>query len=440
MRSRNALALLLIAGLAVRLALAPYSAGSDLTQFYGFAGTMLQHGACFYSYADAVGFSAKDWPYPWPYVYGPVMAYILEGIRALVGGWVETSWGGGVYHVYVDPTWAFAVKLVFIAADVLVALLIYCLLKEKGKKAALLAAAFYYLNPMVIHVSSIYGMFDGLALLFFLLAIYLERREYLSPVLAGFSLTVKHTLLFPAVVLLWEWLLMGRKGLRRVVFFALGVFIPFLPMLLLCPSSLSSIPELMRGMEVSYPLPVSYSMNGLSSLATYLHVTYRMETMPLLRYWYVPAGFLMLLVLMRHSFERDVVTSSTLAYTVFTATYWRVNPQYLLPLVAFLVIMAFHEGRASLVTRALSFIAAVYIGLWPILQPTEFWFQVHMKDPDWTVYRFVDRFTLGVSQEGFYLVYSLILTTLLYMIVLSATLPYLKSLKAWLSERIRVSA
>ena len=42
-----------------RNALAPYSAGSDLTQFYGFAGTMLQHGVCFYSYADAVGFSAK---------------------------------------------------------------------------------------------------------------------------------------------------------------------------------------------------------------------------------------------------------------------------------------------------------------------------------------------------------------------------------------------
>ena len=106
--------------------------------------------------------------------------------------------------------------------------------------------------------------------------------------------------------------------------------------------------------------------------------------------------------------------------------------------MAFLAILAFHEGRASLVTRALSFIAAVYIGLWPILQSAEFWFQVHMNNPNWAAYRFVDRLTLGVFQDWFYLVYSLILTALLYPIVLSATLPYLKSLKAWFSDGVRV--
>ncbi|ASJ08898.1 hypothetical protein A3L11_06530 [Thermococcus siculi] len=435
------LATLLVFGLALRLFLAPYSAGSDITQFYGFAGTMLQHGACFYSYADAVGFSTKGWPYPWPYVYGPVMAYMLAGIRALVGGWVETFWSGGVYHVYVDPTWAFSVKMTFIVADVIVAFFIYSLLKSRGERRAIFGAALYYLNPMVIHVSSIYGMFDGLALLFFLLAIHLERREYLSPLLAGFSLSVKHTLLFPAAVLLWDWLLKGRKGIRRAVLFLAGIALPFVPMLLLCPSSLSAVPKLLRGMNITYPVPVAYSMNGISSLATYLHKTEGLETIALIHNWYIPAAVLLALILLRHAFRRDVIVSTALAYAVFTATYWRVNPQYLLPLAAFLVLLAFpsrtHLPRS---VRLLSALTTVYLGLWPILQPTEFWFQVHMKNPNWAVVHIVDVFTLGVHDERIYVGYSLILTTLLYLIVFSATLPYLKNLKAWLSERVRVSA
>ncbi len=47
------LALLLAPGLAVREALAPYTAGSDLAQFAGFADTLLKHGLEFFSYSDA---------------------------------------------------------------------------------------------------------------------------------------------------------------------------------------------------------------------------------------------------------------------------------------------------------------------------------------------------------------------------------------------------
>ncbi len=429
-RSRYPLLLIVLCGLFLRLALAPYSAGSDLAQFYGFAGTMLEKKACFYAYADAVGFWNKGWPYPWPYVYGPVFAYILTFLRALVGGWVETSWEGGVYHVYVDPVWGLSVKLVLILADTVVALLLYLLLKGEGERKALLGSSLYYLNPMTIYVSAIYGMFDQLALVFFLLALYLSR-ERVSSFLYGFTLAVKHTLLFPEGVFLWDAILEARKGIGRILFFVAGILAPFLPMLA-CPSGLSRIPELMGGIGVGYTVPVSYSMNGLSSLATYLHISNNSDTLFLIKYWYVPAVILLFLVLTRHAFERDPAVSMALAYGVFVATYWRVNPQYLVPLIAFMVLFAMRNRGA---VSVLAVFTVVYVAFWPLMQPTAFWFHVHMKNPNWWLVHVIDSLTFRIFDDGPYVVYSLGLTGALYLIIILSTLPYLKTLKTWLAEK-----
>ncbi len=431
-RSRYLLLLIILSGLSLRLALAPYSAGSDLAQFYGFAGTMLEKKACFYAYADAAGFWTKGWPYPWPYVYGPVMAYLLAAVRYLVGGSVNVFWRDGTYYVYIDPAWAFSVKLVFILADTAVALLLYLLIRERSQKLALLGTALYYLNPITIHVSAVYGMFDGLALAFFLLGLYLTRRERLSYALYGFSLAVKHTLVFPAILTLWDALLKGKKAVLRTAFLILGGVLPFIPLLALCPSSLKALPDLLRGMGVSYTLPVSYSMNGVSSLMTYLHMSEGRDTLFVLQHWYVPAVVLLSLVFIRHAFKGNLVASTALAYSVFVATYWRVNPQYLAPLVAFLILLAaFDRGIAGIV----SLFTAVYAGIWPIMQPSAFWFHVHLENPNWTLVHFVDSLTFRIFSDEPYVAYSIGLTLLLYAVILSATLPYLKNLKAWLSEK-----
>ncbi|WP_258084680.1 hypothetical protein [Thermococcus thermotolerans] len=423
---------IILLGLSIRLVLAPYSAGSDLAQFYGFAGTMLEHRACFYAYADAVDFWNKGWPYPWPYVYGPVMAYLLALVRYLVGGSINAFWRDGNYYVYIDPAWAFSVKLVFILADTAVAIFLYLLIREKSEKLALLGATLYYLNPITIHVSAVYGMFDELALAFFLLGLYLTRRERLSYALYGFSLAVKHTLVFPALLSIWDAFLRSKRAIPRIVSLLLGGLLPFLPMIILCPSSLRELPDLLRGMEVSYTLPVSYSMNGISSLATYLHMAEGKDTLFLLQYWYIPALVLLPLVFIRHVFSRNLAASTALAYTVFTATYWRVNPQYLVPLVAFLILLAAFDGG---IVTILSLFTAVYAGVWPIMQPSAFWFHVHVENPNWTLVHFVDSLTFRIFSDEPYVAYSVGLTLLLYAVILSATLPYLKNLKAWLSER-----
>ncbi len=114
------------------------------------------------------------------------------------------------------------------------------------------------------------------------------------------------------------------------------------------------------------------------------------------------------------------------------ATYWRVNPQYLAPLVAFLILLAaFDRGIAGIV----SLFTAVYAGIWPIMQPSAFWFHVHLENPNWTLVHFVDSLTFRIFSDEPYVAYSIGLTLLLYAVILSATLPYLKNLKAWLSEK-----
>ena len=85
-RPTQVLILTILAGLGIRLYLAPYSTGSDIPQFYGFAGTMIRHPFDFYSYATGNHWETEGWPYGWPYVYGPVLAYLLALVRLIVGG------------------------------------------------------------------------------------------------------------------------------------------------------------------------------------------------------------------------------------------------------------------------------------------------------------------------------------------------------------------
>lgn len=43
---------ILVPGLIIRLLLAPYTSGSDIAQFAGFADSMVKHGLEFFAYSD----------------------------------------------------------------------------------------------------------------------------------------------------------------------------------------------------------------------------------------------------------------------------------------------------------------------------------------------------------------------------------------------------
>lgn len=416
-RPVQALIGVILIGLAIRLYLAPYSSGSDIPQFYGFGGTMLRHPLDFYAYASGKRWRLEGWPYGWPYVYGPVLAYLLALLRLIVGnGKVRFFWDKNGYHVFVSRSWVVAVKSLFILADVGIAVLIYTMVRKKSEWGAFLAATLYFLNPMVIYVSSIYGMFDGLAVLPFLLGLYYIEKgsEKLGYGLVGFSLVVKHTLLFPAAVVLWDALLKRKKDPRglgiNVGSFLAGLFIPFAPFLLK-PGSLSSIHDLLQGMKPDYTYPISYNLNGLVALLTFIHDKTGLNTLFYMKHWLWFALPALAAVLFVHHRSRNLRVSVALAYAAFLLSYWRVNTQYMLPLIAF-VALALPE--LSWPSRAVAFITTVPPTLWPITFPTSFWFHVHFENPDWEMVKLIDRLTLMIFDTGPFMVLSGVFTLLLF--------------------------
>ncbi len=430
------LGLIILVGLLVRVLFTPYSAGSDLAQFHGFAETFIRHGLCFYSYSCSGNWASEGWPYDWPYVYGPVWMYILGFLAHVTRGGVEASWVRGHYYVYIDPAWIVAVKTVLIAADTADALILYFIASRRSRGVTPIAVtALYYLNPMTIYISSIYGMFDQLALFFVLTALALYSRERLPPFLLGFAASVKQTAL-PVLASLLLQSVKDKRLVRFSAYAAAGLILPFLPILVSCPTSLIHLLGAVdEAGEPHYTLPLAYSFNGVSSLATYMHLSSGGSYMWLIRIWPLPFTLLSLYLaikIVRNDMHPLVVAA--LSYAVFTATYWRINHQYLVPLIALaLAALPLLDRRGKI----LSLILVFWIGLWPIAFPTSWWFHVHIRNPNTGMIRFIDRITLMVFDDRFYVAYSVILTFLQYVFILYAAAKTRTSGEGYLLQDLR---
>lgn len=415
-RPVQVLILIILASLGIRLYLAPYSSGSDIPQFYGFAGTMMRHPLDFYSYTTGTYWKTEGWPYNWPYVYGPVLAYLLTLVRLIVGGNVKFYWDSQGYHVFASRVWIMGVKSLFILADVGITVLIYLLTKKRSEWGAVVLAALYLFNPMVIYVSSIYGMFDGLALFPFLFGLYFieNGREKLGYGLIGFSLAVKHTLLFPAMVVLWnlllrEWRRPARMKQPLAAFFD-GTLLPFLPFLF-NPSSLLNLPNLLRGMKPGYTYPIAYNLNGIVALLTFIHNETGLNTLFYMEHWKVFAVLCLIATFFIHHRLRNLRIGIALAYAVFLLTYWRVNTQYTLPLIAF-TLLALPE--LDWPSRLVAFLPTIPPTVWPLMFPTSFWFHVHIEKPSEHMIHLIDRFTLMIFDTGPFIVLSVLFTLSLF--------------------------
>ena len=308
------------------------------------------------------------------------------------------------------------VKSLFILADVGIAVLIYLMTKKRSEWGAVALAALYLFNPMVIYVSSIYGMFDGLALFPFLFGLYFieNGREKLGYGLIGFSLAVKHTFLFPAIVVLWDLFLRKWRRPARMkqplAFFFGGAIIPFLPFLF-SPSTLLNLPDLLRGMKPGYTYPIAYNLNGIVALLTFIHDKTGLNTLFYMKHWEIFAVMCLTAVLFIHYRLKNLRISIALAYTVFLLTYWRVNTQYTLPLIAFVLL---ELPELDWPARVVAFLPTMPPTLWPIMFPTSFWFHVHIENPSKHMINLIDRLTLMVFDTGPFIVLSVLFTLSLF--------------------------
>lgn len=414
--------LLIAASLTVRVAPAPYSSGSDIPQFAAFADTFLRHGLCFYMYADGLRADTEGWPYSWAYPYGPMWVLMLTPLRLLAPDQVKHFWESGTYYVYVPIDWVVAVKSLLISFDIALGVLIVVIVwRRRSFLWGYLAGTAYLLNPMTIYISAIYGMFDQIVTLFLIISlITYEERRVVSGAFTSLSLMTKQVVL-PALI---PELISVARNFKDSIGYLVGAVLSalaiVLPFIVFCPESLEGfIRSLTSGVTPSYTYPICYSFNGISSLATYMHDITGGDYLALIKYWYVPYLALQALVALYYVKKRDLVASSYLSYAAFIATYWRINHQYLVPLIA-LAILALTLLPGSKFIKALVVASSIIMpGVWPIMFPTSWWFHVHIEEPSQWWINMIDKLTLMVFNSEYYVVYSMMLTLLLYATIIS---------------------
>ena len=105
----------------------------------------------------------------------------------------------------------FLLKIPLILSDVLVTILLFKIVKSEwqNEKTAILVAALWFLNPIVIWVSSGWGMFDTLPALFTVLSLYFVldgRYNYSMLALTGSTLLKFYAIVIfvPLILIIWR--------------------------------------------------------------------------------------------------------------------------------------------------------------------------------------------------------------------------------------------
>jgi len=433
------LALIIGVGLVARFYIAPYTSGSDIAQFAGFTDTFISKTFCFLKYTSSESHVGENWPYPWPYPYGPLLVILLSVPRMLATTPVTHFWKDGVYYVYVPMDWIIASKSVFILFDTLSALTIYLVVKPLSTRKALLATGFYYLNPVTIYISSIYGMFDAVAFfpLAFSLLLFLRRSNgslrdtVIVSSLAGLSVAVKPNVILPALIIAAYACKPFQKDAKRIITgvlgFTTGLLITYVPFELTCPGGLLIYYSALKSAGTpGYTPPLCYSFNGFSSLATYMNSKTGGDFTWVTENWWMPAFLLSILLLWKMLKERFnaefAVENIYTSYLIFLTTYWRVNYQYFAPMMGFTAIY-FVSDRFNAYRRALSIAYSMYVMAWFFMFPVSWWGHAHIENPNYNVMNLLDSISFMVFAEEAYLLYSIILTLLGYVTLTAFLLP-----------------
>ncbi|MBS7622713.1 DUF2029 domain-containing protein [Candidatus Bathyarchaeota archaeon] len=143
----------------------------------------------------------------------------------------------GIQYI-TDPSFNTLVKIPFLVADVLATVAIFKLIENlsRDKSEASWAAAVWFLNPYLILISAVWGMFDSLPTLFSIVSMWLllRRRLDLSAFAMGVAAAYKlypAVFLFPTVIFTLNSDLSAsrRAVLRYILVFTASTFILFLP-------------------------------------------------------------------------------------------------------------------------------------------------------------------------------------------------------------------
>jgi GPI transamidase subunit PIG-U len=228
---------IIIIGLIVRLAIAPFLAHpSDVFEWYVVGQSFVNGSTPLTDYMVPYGYSYFLFVFPATLVYSFLSHFVPTFTFSITSISPQLNPGFGV-TVVPGLLFNFLVKLPLILSDTLIAFLIFEFVRDRvgSHELAVTAAAIWYLNPFVIWISSAWGMFDTLPTLFTLLAFYLVIKN--KPLPAGAALVLAFAMKYYALVLFVPMLLLvWRRGernasLKFVLSSALTGLILFVPLL-----------------------------------------------------------------------------------------------------------------------------------------------------------------------------------------------------------------
>lgn len=343
MRNKLLIAILTAIGLAVRLTLAPFTGhGWDMYVWLKSGELFTYTSYNIYEISDIAGF-------PWGfYTYPPLWLYWLaaaQALRALLG--LEI-------HLQV-----FLIKLPIILADVITGLLLYRLGQKLAleEKTCVTMYALFILNPLVIFISSVWGMFDSVATLFVILSLLLltTGHECMSLFSLGVGAAVKiyPALFFPALLI---YLHENKKPIREVLIKGSAMF--FSPLIISSLPYLSSPGPYLS--KIFFHISNVGQFNIWTLIKPFLSVEWiSIISTSLLVFLY---GYFILKNLKNFSKSGFQLRLFTGLLIIFLATSMKVNVQYMVWLIPLLLIdIATKKGRSR--EDVISYIIINAVGL-----------------------------------------------------------------------------
>ncbi|HNU35326.1 MAG TPA: hypothetical protein PKJ15_01905 [Methanomassiliicoccales archaeon] len=367
----------LIIGLMVRLLLAPFTSYPyDAYPFYGaVVGTLAgtgPYGNVLFTYPPL--FSVIYYPLFW------VVSHFVDpsSFGILMPSMIEVSRATGMMVPFItSPVFNIVLKLPIIIGDALVGLTLYRIVEaRKGAAAAEKAFLVWFLNPLVIFVSSVHGQFDVLAAYFALIGVmgFMDKRYLLSGAFLGLGVLLK---LFPAYLVISFGLILlvslfnaakaGRSGeaLKSIAAFISGGALSLLSVLPFLLSSNSFLDYVLRrgtyssigGMNAWFIMPFLGAIDGEGGgsgegipvgLVLLIIGVALTVLVTLLIIWKVPG--------------KDRPLYSALAViTVVMVTQSVTNPQHLIWLFPLMVVFSSFDGRMTNKLYVLSVIGLLYL-------------------------------------------------------------------------------
>jgi Gpi18-like mannosyltransferase len=376
------LLLYLVIGIVVRLAIAPWTSHpNDMFAFYDaemgiFAG-IGPYGNAVYSYPPLFAVIA------FPFVYLASLFVDPSTFISFQAGLVDVSHMTGMLTPYVtSPLFNLMVKLPGIIVDVLTGIVIYNFVKNrKGEDAAGKLFIIWILNPLVIFVTAVHGQFDVIPAFLTIMAVilFIEKDYLLSGLVLGLGVLFK---IYPIYIIILLFLILSlplfterygpeiRKILRRTSSFVVGIVLSLVTLAPFVISSGNFLDFILRrGTYTSFGgINLWFIKSGFEAEGLEVHSVQGVVN-------FLPTLLLALTIILVISFSVWVVRSNrgtkdlsdetiikgvTVLLAIVLLTSSVTNPQYLLWIFPFLLLLSVWDDRMPLKFAILTVVGLLF--------------------------------------------------------------------------------